>query len=104
VQKPGGGPVIGTDRRTYLPGRPIRVAWKFAPGNRWDWIGVYRRGADPNVASYLLWGYTGATVDGSLVLGQDASGAWPLKPGSYTIYLLQDDSYVDIASAAITVR
>jgi hypothetical protein len=36
--------------------------------NRWDWVGIYERGADPNVASYFTWLYTGATVTGSAVL------------------------------------
>jgi hypothetical protein len=103
LQRPGGRPVIGTDRRSYSPGEAIRVAWKYAPGNRWDWVGVYRRGADPTRASYLLWVYTGATVDGSATLDRDSAGAWPLRPGEYSVYLLQDDSYVKVAGADFTV-
>ncbi len=104
LEGPGSRPVLGTDRRVYPPGAPIRVGWSDAPGNRFDWIGVYRRGADPNVASYLLWAYTGATVSGSLVLDRDASGSWPLRPGRYAVYLLRDDSYVKIGAVVFTVR
>jgi hypothetical protein len=103
VRPAGGEPEIRTGRRAYEAGRPIRVEWRFAPGNRWDWVGVYRRDADPNVAYYKLWAYTEATIEGSLVIDRDSPGSWPLRPGEYTVYLLQDDGYDAIASADFTV-
>lgn len=54
-------------------------------------------GADPSVASYKQWSYTGATSEGSVVLDRDSGGSWPLRPGKYSVYLLQDDSYVKVA-------
>ena len=54
VQKPGARPVLTTDSTAYASAEPIIVTWKNAPANRWDWIGVYKKGAaDPNVDSYL---------------------------------------------------
>jgi len=103
VQPPRGAPRIRTGERVYRSGEPIRVVWRFAPGNRWDWVGVYRRGADPNVAYYKLWAYTEATIEGSLVIDRDSPGSWPLRPGEYTVYLLQDDGYDAVASADFTV-
>lgn len=104
VQARGGGPVVETARPVYAVGEPIEVAWRFTPGNRADWVGVYRRDADPNRASYLLWVYTGGTVDGSATFDRDTVGAWPLRPGEYSVYLLQDDSYVTIGAGELTVR
>jgi hypothetical protein len=103
VQDAGVDAEIGTGRRTYREGDPIDVAWHAAPGNRWDWVGVYRRGADPNVAYYILWLYTDATVEGSTVLDRSAHGPWPLKPGRYSVYLLVDDSYEHVARGDFTV-
>ena len=60
------------------------MAWSNVPGNRFDWIGIYRRGADPAVASYLLWTYTGATIVGSATLDETSEGRFPLPPGKYT--------------------
>jgi hypothetical protein len=88
---------------TIARGDPLEVSWSGAPGHRWDWIGVYRRGADPEVAWYLTWAYTGATVEGSVTLDGDAEGRWPLPPGEYTVHLLVDDSYQTLASADFTI-
>lgn len=104
VQEAGGEPVIGTTRPSYAVGDAVDVAWAYTPGNRWDWVGVYRRGADTNRASYLLWVHTFGTVEGSAVFDRDTVGAWPLPPGEYTVYLLRDDSYVALAGGDFTVR
>lgn len=103
VQAVGGEPEIGTVRATSFIGEPIEVVWRFTPGNRADWVGVYRRDADPNRASYLSWVYTGGTVEGSAVFDADAPGPWPLEPGAYTVYLLRDDSYVALAAGDFRV-
>ena len=103
IQDAGVDAQISTGRPTYREGEPIDVSWHAAPGNRWDWVGIYKRGADPNVAYYILWLYTNATVEGSTVLDEDAHGPWPLKPGKYSVYLLIDDSYVKVAGGNFTV-
>lgn len=104
VVAPGAGPTLTTDRTSYRPGQPIEVAWAAAPGNKWDWVGIYRRDADPAVASYLIWDYTQATVDGRTTLdGTTNASRWPLRPGRYSVYLLVDDSYRAVAQADFTV-
>ena len=79
------------------------VRWWNAPGNRWDWVGVYERGADPNVASYLTWFYTRSTIRGRGTLDAASSGPWPLPPGRYSIYLLADDGYDILARTGFLV-
>jgi hypothetical protein len=98
----GSGPVL-TAPATVGEGDPIPVSWTYAPGNRWDWIGIYRRGADPHVASYLLWSYTKARVEGQTVLDRHDVGTFPLPPGTYTAYLLVDDSYRPVASTDFSI-
>lgn len=104
AEAPGTQPRVRTARAVYAVGEPIRVEWQFAPGNRWDWVGTYRRGANPNVAYYKQWEYTGSTIQGSVVLDKGSNGPWPLRPGRYSVYLLRDDSYVKIAAGDFTVR
>ncbi len=104
VAAPGAAPVVRTTKATYAPGEPIGVTVKDAPGDRWDWLGIYHRGADPLVASYLLWGYTHSAVDGRFSLRPSGVFAVPLTPGRYSVYLLRDDLYVKIAGAAFSVR
>lgn len=103
IQAAGARPSIGTARRTYAVGDPITVVWRGAPGNRFDWVAIYRRGADPAVAPYLEWLYTGATIDGSAVIDREVRGAWPLPAGRYSIVLLEDDAYRTVARGAFTV-
>ena len=97
VAPEGGGVELSTGQDTYAVGESIDVSWTFAPARRWDWIGIYKRGRDPYVAWYLLWGYTGASVEGTISLDEDDHGPWPLPKGRYTAYLLTDDSYKALA-------
>jgi hypothetical protein len=86
-------------------GEPLRVRWQWAPGNRFDWVAVYARGADPASAKPRLSSHTGATIDGELVF--DAAShprRWPLAPGEYTVHLLLDDLRVSLASCDFAVR
>jgi hypothetical protein len=99
VVEPGTSPQIAPARGEYREGQPIDISWEAAPGNKWDWIGIYKQGADPNVAYYKMWAYTDASVVGSLALdGETGSGAWPLPAGKYSVYLLADDSYQILAA------
>jgi hypothetical protein len=105
---------ITTDASSYPVGRPITVRWTDGPANRWDWVAVYRAGADnPQKDSYFLWSYTrghdsGAlppSTQGSIVLGPDAQGSpWPLPPGRYTAHYLLTDQYDSAGSTSFTVR
>ena len=105
VQPPGGRPSIRTSSRTYGVGVAIHVRWRDAPGERWDWVGVYRRGADPLVASYLTWAYTKASITtGTTLDGTVAYGTWPLARGRYSLYLLADDGYAILARTTFSIR
>ena len=102
----GAGRRSGRDGRAerVRVGEPIRVRWANAPGQRWDWIGVYERGADPNVAYYLTWFYTEASIQGNGLLNEASEGPWPLDPGRYSVYLLSDDGYEILAGAPFRIR
>jgi hypothetical protein len=90
---------VWTAKGVYRVGEPITVRWKQAPGNRWDWVAVYQRGANPNVAWYMLWGYTRASIAGQAILDRTPPSfgygpqPWPLAAGNYSVYLLRDDGY-----------
>jgi urea transport system permease protein len=62
-------------------------------------------GADPDLAWYKLWTYTGATISGKAMLDDGVSGGpWPLPPGQYDVLLLADDSYTELARRGFTVE
>jgi hypothetical protein len=104
VSLPGAKPQVLLSKRVFATGESIRVWWANSPGERWDWIGVYERGADPDVASYLTWFYTHASIQSTGVLDADSEGPWPLKAGKYSVYLLADDGYKILARSWFTVR
>jgi hypothetical protein len=104
VEAPGTLPSIRTSAGVYAVGDPIDVSWRDTPGERWDWIAAYHRGADPLVASYLTWRYTHASIVGRASLDSTAGGPWPLPAGRYSVYLLADDGYDILARADFTVR
>ncbi|MGA8245837.1 MAG: endonuclease/exonuclease/phosphatase family protein [Nocardioides sp.] len=105
---------LTTDASTYAVGQPITVSWTHGPANRWDWVAVYRAGADdPEKDSYLVWAYTGGhdsgalppSTHGRIVFGRDQQGKpWPLPPGHYTAHYLLTDQYHSVGSTHFTVR
>jgi endonuclease/exonuclease/phosphatase family metal-dependent hydrolase len=94
-------PSLAVEKPVILPGDSIAVTWRNAPGLRFDWIGIYRRG-ETNIYNYLGYVTTGALHDGQLSIGNEALPE-PLPPGDYELRLLQDDSYVVLADARFTV-
>jgi endonuclease/exonuclease/phosphatase family metal-dependent hydrolase len=104
VKEPGTGPSISTGKFAYAVDEPIDVSWENARGERWDWVGVYRRGRDPRIAYYLLWTYTGSTIAGSTLIDESVHGPWPLDAGKYSVYLLRDDGYHKLAGADFVIN
>lgn len=102
VRNPGDKPTVTTNKSSYKPGEPFTVTWYGGPANRWDWIGIYNRGAD--LHDYLLWVYTDGTVAGHYTFGRADAGPWPLPAGDYTAYYLLNDGYKQIAAGNFTIK
>ncbi len=96
-------------RDRFAAGRPITVTWSNVPGNRWDWLGLYKA-TDANVATdgsipddsgdYLLFEYTNTAIEGRgrfSKTSQTGSASWPLPPGRYEARLMLDDGYRTVA-------
>jgi hypothetical protein len=74
-------------------GDPIKVSWNGSPGNKRDWIGLYKAG-ESNTHQYIKWLYTDGAVDG------DVSFSDSLPPGEYVARLLIDNGYEEFAGSA----
>jgi endonuclease/exonuclease/phosphatase (EEP) superfamily protein YafD len=106
--KPGVRPTIVPSKMVYRVGEPIVARIQNAPGERWDWIAIYKHGANPAVAGYGPWRYTHSIIDGSVTLDTKTAQAgsvskWPVRPGTYSLYLLKDDLYVKIAATTVRI-
>ena len=113
---PGTPTRVATSKSVYLVGEPIDVTWSNAPGMRWDWLSVYVPGSSDGSkvaegcnagcssnSRYLMYVYTKTAIEGAARIDANAvpgTYAWPLKPGSYEIRLLVDDSYRTAGSSA----
>ena len=99
IATPGARPEIEADPVTVKSGTPIRMRWRHAPGELRDWIGLYRAG-ETDVSRYLGFVYTEAAFSGEAQLLPDAA---TVPPGDYELRLLHDESYVELAKAAVTI-
>jgi endonuclease/exonuclease/phosphatase family metal-dependent hydrolase len=94
-------PELRLNKARYRAGEPISVSWLNAPGNRLDWLGIYKAG-DPDLYNYAGYVYTGAAVEGKTVIDEAALGG-PLAPGDYELRLMRDDAYVLLAKTTFKV-
>jgi exonuclease III len=99
-------PSVTLERERLKVGDGIAVSWAEAPAFRWDWVGVYAEGIEPEAEGQpLLWRHTRATVAGTMRLDATAEGeGWPLPPGAYRACLFEDDAYQPLACARFTVE
>lgn len=101
VQSPTAVPSVTPEKPVFAAGEPIVIHWVNAPGNKWDWIGIYAAG-DSDLYNYLGFLYTEATPEGSVTFDAEALGE-ALLPGDYEARLMRDDGYVILAMAPFSV-
>ena len=101
VQSPTDIPGLTPQKPVFAAGEPIVINWSNAPGNKWDWIGIYAAG-DADLYNYLGYLYTEAEPEGSVTFDEEAFGEI-LPPGDYEARLMRDDGYVILATAPFTV-
>jgi endonuclease/exonuclease/phosphatase family metal-dependent hydrolase len=101
VTDPNARPGIAVAQASVKSGDPIEVSWSNAPGNKFDWLGIYNAD-DPDLYNYLGYLYTNATVAGSVSFTTEDFGE-ALPPGDYEARLMRDDAYVELAITKFTV-
>jgi endonuclease/exonuclease/phosphatase family metal-dependent hydrolase len=102
VQPRDASPSIRTSRSVYAPGQPIRMRFSGMPGNRFDWVGIYRARSNFNVYGYYGFKYTGARPAGRMSMTTADLGR--LAPGRYVAGLFLDDGYSMLARTMFRVR
>ncbi|MBL8061439.1 MAG: endonuclease/exonuclease/phosphatase family protein [Anaerolineales bacterium] len=92
VKEAGEGVKLSLDRQAYAKGEPIIVNLENAPGNRWDWLGIYQFGQDPFAEKPLRYLHTNAAIQGRFIFESDG-----LEAGKYGMLFCIDDNYVCLA-------
>jgi exonuclease III len=93
-------PVIETANESYGQGAPLSLAWRNAPGNRYDWVAIYPAASIAKEA-YLAWAHVDARIEGQMTLdASHAVGDWPLPPDRYVARLMTDDGFELLAESA----
>jgi hypothetical protein len=98
----GAQPRIAATQGSFAAGEPIRLRWRNAPGNKLDWIGIFRAGP-LDVYDYLGFSYLGALPHGGVSFAPGDLYT-KLKPGRYVAGLFLDDGYSLLARTTFRVR
>jgi endonuclease/exonuclease/phosphatase family metal-dependent hydrolase len=95
-------PRIRASRRVYAPGQAIRLRWSGMPGNRFDWVGIFKASRPLDLYGYLGFSYLGALPSGRTSM--TAADLGRLAPGHYVAGLFLDDGYAMLARTSFRVR
>ena len=99
-------PRIELAARNSRAGKPLALHWENMPGNRFDWVGVFRvEEASPTgaVAQPVVQRYLQARTIGKLELPTIKNDK-PLPAGLYEVRLMLDDSTTVLASTTVQLR
>jgi endonuclease/exonuclease/phosphatase family metal-dependent hydrolase len=102
VTRRGARPRIRSAQPVYRRGEPVRLRWSAAPGNKYDWIGIFPATRSLNVYGYLGFSYVDALPQGRIALTKADLGT--LAPGRYVAGLFMDDGYSLLARTSFRVR
>jgi hypothetical protein len=72
------------------------------PGNRFDWVGIFKAGRTLDLYGYYGFRYLGARPSGRLSMTTADLGR--LAPGRYVAGLFLDDGYAVLARTSFRVR
>ncbi|HEV7846041.1 MAG TPA: endonuclease/exonuclease/phosphatase family protein [Thermoleophilaceae bacterium] len=95
-------PRIRTSRGTYAPGETVGLRWSGMPGNRFDWVGIFKAGRTLDLYGYLGFSYIGALPSGRISMTTADLGR--LAPGRYVAGLFLDDGYSLLARTSFRVK
>ncbi|MDO5615349.1 MAG: fibronectin type III domain-containing protein [Cruoricaptor ignavus] len=87
------------DKKQYELGEKIVAKWTDAPGIAKDWIGIYKKGDDPNTDSTEESGYSYTYFDGKPEGEKEiAKNELPKTAGDFFAVIFTNDSYNEISN------
>ena len=88
---------ISTDIPSYDLGDLISVTFNDGPGIAKDWLGIFNKGANPNINPLLNYIYVSGKPSGTATFQADNI---PTKDGDYYVVFFTNDSYNEISNRA----
>ena len=98
-----GEPSVQSSQAFYSAGDEVLVSFTGGQGNPKDWVGIYTEGSQPGEDASVRWHYVDGTDAGNEAVKDGTLIFEDLMPGSYSIYLLLDDGYENLASNSFKV-
>ena len=98
-----GEPSVQSSQAFYSAGDEVLVSFTGGQGNPKDWVGIYTEGSQPGEDASVRWHYVDGTDFGHEAVKDGTLIFEDLMPGSYSIYLLLDDGYENLASNSFKV-
>ena len=96
-------PAVQVSDDTFGKGETIGITWSNAPGNRNDYVAIFRAGVLPTSEEILAWAYIEAAASGETLLDFSGRQNAPLDPGRYVVRLMKDDGYEPLATSPVFV-
>ena len=85
----------------FAVGEPLPIRWQNGPGNRNDWLAVFRADVPSEYQNQLAWGYVGARPSGAIEMSASTTEEnWPIPTGRYVVRLLKDDGFEVLAESS----
>lgn len=86
---------IQIDKAAYGLGEPIAVTFQNGPGTPKDWLGIYKKGVDPQSGYLERYVYVDGNRNGTATF--DTTNV-PKAPGDYFVVLFTNDSYTEVSN------
>ena len=96
-------PKLMLSKNEYLNDEKIRVDFRGGPGNKKDWIGIFRKGQKPGGIESVRWNYVDGTKSGANAKSSGLLEFNSLSEGSYEVFYLENDGYKILSSATFNV-
>jgi len=96
-------PKLMLSKKEYLNNEKIPVDFRGGPGNKKDWIGIFRKGQKPGGIESVQWNYVDGTKSGTNGKSSGLLEFNSLSEGSYEVFYLENDGYTILSSATFDV-
>ena len=94
---------LSLEKQIFDCHEPIRIGWRNAPGNKWDWIAICK-GRNADITDHIAHCNLDGRIEGSFTFSKESLNNQTLEPGDYEARLFSDGSYVLLDTLKFTIK